>query len=179
MTVVNHHSDKYNSRNCKIDNLSKNGRDWQDKSRKIYLCYNRLVCDKTHPGAGKGGGKKLPEEEASVNKNRIRNIVRRHFCEIAEEYGKNNHCHDRLKNCPCRAESCLFIPNLKISPREEIEEFFVCPNFSKVVPTEKLFRFYYCCLHKIRIIESVYFTLFAVFFPVKTGFNFITGAGCK
>jgi len=120
-----------------------------------------LIGDETHAGVGKSTREKLPEEKSRVNEDWVGYAVGGHFCEIAEEDGEDDHGHNRLKDRPRRAESGLFVTDFQVAPGEEIQKFFILPDFFQIIPAEDFFWFDDCCLHdtnedtNIRILQRI------------------------
>ncbi len=111
---------------------SEHRRERHYQTRKVNLRDQVLVGDETIARFGKGVREELPWHEGAVNENRIRNAVRGHASETAEEETEDKHQEERLDNRPSQAERSLLVAHFDITPNEKIKQLAIIPNFPQV-----------------------------------------------
>ena len=83
--------------------------------------------------------KKLPQQKASIDKNRIWDAIGWHAGKIAEKHRHHDHRNERLEYRPRNADQRLLIAHFQIAPSKKIQKLAVFPDFTEVVQAESFF----------------------------------------
>ena len=132
--VPDHHDDQNRPGDRKIDQARSDRGSRNHHPRKIHLGDDGGVAQHAVAADGYGVGEERPWKQSRVRENRIRNSVRWHLGQPAEDKREHQHREQRLKNRPGGAEQSLLVADLHVTPDQEIEEIAVAPEVEEVQP---------------------------------------------
>ena len=107
---------------------------------KIHLSHEVRPADKAVAGVSERGREVRPRQQSRVGKNGVRDTVARHLGHLAEEHGEHDHHEERLYDGPRGPQHGLFVPDLHVTPHEEIEQFPVLPELFEPGKKHRVYR---------------------------------------
>src|SRR5207248_11488831 len=73
----------------------------------------------------------LPRQQRAIDKDWIRNAIRRNLAELPEEQTEYNHHKERLDDGPRRAERRLLVTHLDVAPGQKVEQLAILPKLAE------------------------------------------------
>ena len=98
------------------------------------------VSDQAVPRRGQRVLEVGPEEQARVREEGVRDPLRWHLREAAEDQGEDDHREEGLEHRPGRPHDGLLIPDLDLPEGEEVQEFVVLLQLLPVQVEEAVLR---------------------------------------
>ncbi len=108
------------------------GRQGKHQAGKIDLGDHVLLVHHHAGGVLQRAGKVHPGKQGAVVKDGIRQPVRIHLGQFAEEKAEHHHGHEGLNHRPGRADGGLLVANLDVAPDEEIEQLARRPKLLEI-----------------------------------------------
>src|SRR5581483_11270988 len=99
-----------------------------DEAREIDFGNQNRAAHQTLSAASDGAREIIPRQESRERKDRVRQIVRREFGEIAKDERKDNRRRQRLQRDPRDAEYRLLVAHLDIAPHQKIQQLAIFPH---------------------------------------------------
>ena len=115
VAIVDHHREKDNKGDRKIDKWRDDTGERHDQSREVHFGHDVRVRDHACRGPGQPFGKECPWEQGCQHKQGIGHAIGRDVCQTSEKDREDDHGQERLEYRPCNPEAGLLVPEFDIA----------------------------------------------------------------
>src|ERR671919_82765 len=130
--VVEDHDDQHDEGEEEVDDSREDGGQRHAKPGEVHLLEEVRAADETVGSLVEAIGEQRPRHKRREREDRVRDAVRGHPGQPAEEDTEDDHRQQGLQDRPGGTQQCLLVAHLHVAPDEEVEELPIRPQFAEL-----------------------------------------------